>query len=119
MKKVLLLLGLFSTGVSFAQSEEPKEEWREIIEPFTENVQMFGSLEREKIPYGILSDYAIETANLKLYDGKHQADSIVMDRTVLAEIYRTLQMGNFGIDKKHQRNHSKTFRSGNFKGKGL
>src|SRR5690554_4942058 len=93
MKKVLLLLGLFSTGVSFAQSEEPKEEWREIIEPFTENVQMFGSLEREKIPYGILSDYAIETANLKLYDGKHQADSIVMDRTVLAEIYRTLQMG--------------------------
>src|SRR5690554_2606606 len=95
MKKVLLLLGLFSTGVSFAQSEEPKEEWREIIEPFTENVQMFGSLEREKIPYGILSDYAIETANLKLYDGKHQADSIVMDRTVLAEIYRTLQMGKF------------------------
>lgn len=92
MKKLLLLLGLFSTGLSYAQTEDPKEEWRE-IKPYSENVQLFGSLEREKIPFGILSNYSIETTNLRVYDGKHEADSIVMDRDVLSEIYRTLQMG--------------------------
>lgn len=92
MKKLLFMLSLFSTGLSYAQTEEPKEEWRE-IKPYSENVRIFGNLEREKIPYGILSDYAMSTANLALYDGKHNADSIVMDRGVLAEIYRTLQMG--------------------------
>lgn len=93
MKKLLFMLSLFSTGLSYAQTGEPKEEWREIIEPFTENVRLFGNLERDKIPYGILSNYSIETANLAIYDGKHEADSIVMDRDVLSEIYRTLQMG--------------------------
>ena len=38
MKKLLFMLGLLSTGLSYAQTEEPKKEWREIIEPFTENV---------------------------------------------------------------------------------
>lgn len=92
MKKLLLLLGLFSTGLSYAQTEDPKEEWRE-IKPYSENVRIFGSLEREKIPFGILSDYSIETTNLRVYDGKHEGDSILMDRDVLSEIYRTLQMG--------------------------
>ena len=92
MKKLLFMLGLLSTGLSYDQTEEPKKEWRE-IKTFSQNVRVFESLEREKIPYGILSDYSIETTNLAIYDGKHEADSIVMDRDVLSEIYRTLQMG--------------------------
>lgn len=73
MKKLLLLLGLFSTGLSYAQTEDPKEEWRE-IKPYSENVRIFGSLEREKIPFGILSDYSIETTNLRVYDGKNEGN---------------------------------------------
>lgn len=93
MKKLLLMLGIVSAGLSYAQTDPPKEEWREIIDPFTENVRMFSSLERERIPYGILKDYSLETVDLAMYDGKTIADSIVIDRDVLAEIYRNLQMG--------------------------
>ena len=92
MKKLLFMLGLLSTGLSYAQTEEPKKEWRE-IKTFSQNVRVFESKKKKKIPYGILSDYSIETTNLAIYDGKHEADSIVMDRDVLSEIYRTLQMG--------------------------
>lgn len=92
MKKLLFMLSLFSTGISYAQTEEPKEEWRE-IKTFTQNVRTFSSLEREKIPYGILSDYSVGSTNLEVYDGKHTEDSILIDRDVLSEIYRTLQMG--------------------------
>lgn len=90
MKKHLLLIALFlSFGFSWAQ----KDNQREINYDFHEQMQViFGKLEKDRIPNGILLEYAFPFADLKSYNGS-LTDSTAINLDVFSNIYKTLMMG--------------------------
>jgi predicted nucleic acid-binding protein len=50
----------------------------------------FGLLELNRVPYGILRDYAMEFTSLAAYDGTYLADSNRLNKRIFYEIYNTL-----------------------------
>lgn len=59
---------------------------------------IFGPLEKNRIPYGLLRDCAMEFTNLESYNGSYTADSTVMDAGIFYEIYQTLCMAKVNND---------------------
>jgi len=53
---------------------------------------IFGNLDKSRVPFGLLKDYAFEFTDLKAYDGTNMADSTLLDRGLFYEIYKTLVM---------------------------
>jgi len=51
---------------------------------------VFGRLEKNRVPYGFLRDYAFEFTNLIAFDGVSLIDSNYVDYTTLGDIYNTL-----------------------------
>src|SRR5258708_4986298 len=54
---------------------------------------IFGSLDKTKIPFGILRDYAMEFTNMEAFNGTALVDSNRLDYTGLQQIYNTLATG--------------------------
>src|SRR5690606_38773128 len=84
---IFLILGMFLfVQTSFAQ-EEPEiiidHEYSNQIE------QIFGQLERDRIPHGLLENAAFPFTNLQAYNGV-RTDSTKISVEVLSEIYKTL-----------------------------
>jgi hypothetical protein len=50
----------------------------------------FGNLDKSKVPFGILKDFGFEFANLHYYDGTNMADSTLLNKKLLFDIYKTL-----------------------------
>lgn len=88
-KNVLLLFLLLSFGISWAQ----KGDQIEINRDFNEQMQViFGKLEKDRIPNGILAEYAFPFADIQSYNGTI-TDSTDVDLDVFSNIYKTLMMG--------------------------
>lgn len=51
---------------------------------------IFGNLDKSHVPFGLLKDYAMEFTNLQAYDGSNMADSTLLNKALLSEIYNTL-----------------------------
>jgi len=51
---------------------------------------LFARLEKNRIPYGLLRDYAFEFTNLENYNGTYLADSNLVDKGIFYSIYNTL-----------------------------
>lgn len=86
-KIIFLILGMFLfVQTSFAQ-EEPEiiidHEYSNQIE------QIFGQLERNRIPHGLLENAAFPFTNLQAYNGV-RTDSTKISVEVFSEIYKTL-----------------------------
>lgn len=51
---------------------------------------VFGRLEKARVPYGLLRDYAFEFTNLNAFNGVSLVDSNYVDYTTIGDIYNTL-----------------------------
>lgn len=51
---------------------------------------VFGRLEKNRVPYGFLRDYAFEFTNLIAFDGVSLVDSNYVTNSILGDIYNTL-----------------------------
>jgi hypothetical protein len=51
---------------------------------------IFGNLDKTKIPFGLLLDYAMEFTNLENFNGLTLTDSNKIDNNILRQIYTTL-----------------------------
>ncbi len=51
---------------------------------------IFGNLDKSKVPYGLLRDYALELTNLENFDGSALTDSNRVDAGAFKAIYNTL-----------------------------
>jgi hypothetical protein len=94
MKTILLktlyglsLLCLFST-IARAQYMVGN---KEVDTTFNHRVNfIFGALEANRVPYGLLRDYAMEFTALSGYNGAALADSNLVNKRLFFEIYNTL-----------------------------
>jgi len=91
---IFLALGLFvlvQTG--YAQEDSEKIIDRE----FSNQVQqIFGELERERIPHGLLEDYAFPFTDIKAYNGSINAATPTPNSVeILSEIHKTLQSARY------------------------
>lgn len=88
MKKYLLVVVFFFAfcASSFGQGKEPQDffDWK--------INKLFSQLEKDRVPQGILLDYAMEFTNVEAFDGT-LTDSTAMDIFTLQKIYNTLLMG--------------------------
>jgi hypothetical protein len=50
----------------------------------------FGALETNRIPTGLLLDYAFDFTEPKIYNGKTQADSTLIEQGIYSELYKTI-----------------------------
>ncbi|PVX46476.1 hypothetical protein C8C85_2337 [Flavobacterium sp. 103] len=83
MKKILVLLFAFLFSV-FTNAQQ------DINTTFaTQMNTVFGSLDKTKVPHGILLDYGMEFTNVPAYNGT-LTDSTYADKSSLKQIYNTL-----------------------------
>lgn len=90
MKKyIAILCCLFSLSV-YSQSVEDNPEVRNWLNT------MFQHLDKSKVPYGYLRDYAFELADLDIYNGKELNDSNYVNRTAFENLLRTVRSASVG-----------------------
>ncbi|WP_299211406.1 hypothetical protein [uncultured Dokdonia sp.] len=90
MKRSVLLLLFLATLTTYAQTEVDTQ-WA------TEINNVFQNIEKNRIPHGILLDYAMEFTDIPSYKG-NLTDSTYIDVGVLSNIYKTLYMGQVTTD---------------------
>lgn len=88
MKKKITLLFCFLWGLAmFAQQE------KNINYDFeNQRSRMFSNLEKERVPHGILLDYAYDFTNVEIFNGTH-TDSLFMTAYDVRAVYQTLITG--------------------------
>jgi hypothetical protein len=83
MKKITVLFFAFLFSL-FANAQQ------EINTAFATQINtVFGSLDKTKVPHGILLDYGMEFTNVPAYNGV-LTDSTYSDKSILNQIYNTL-----------------------------
>ena len=82
MKKNIFLLCCLCFSLSMLAQPTINGEWTEMIN------ETFGDLEKERIPTGILLDYAMEFADVTAYDGA-MTDTTAINLRVFSNIYKT------------------------------
>jgi hypothetical protein len=85
MKKIYLIIATFFTIYAFSQ-QETNTQWKAQVNP------IFAGLDKSRVPYAILNDYALEFTNVPAYNGT-LTDSTYVDANVMGNIYKTLFMG--------------------------
>ena len=96
MKKILLftLVLLCSTGL-FAQTYTPPA-FAEVDNNYRNYVnQVFGALEPNRVPTGLLADYGFDFTDPKIYNGIVLADSTLMEQGIYSELYKTIFTSRF------------------------
>lgn len=86
--KVVILLFLFFfciVNISFGQSVEENKEVRNFLN------EMFQPLNKSKIPYGLLKDYAFELTDLDKFTGSALTDNNCVDRQTYELLLRSIR----------------------------
>ncbi|WP_194716550.1 MULTISPECIES: lipase family alpha/beta hydrolase [Mesonia] len=100
MKKTLLVSLLLFCSMLYAQ----KDDNREINTEFAEKINhIFEPLEKNRVPHGLLLDYAFEFTDLAAYNGK-VTDTNAVHLGIYKEIYNTLLMAQVKRDKEYMYN---------------
>lgn len=82
-RAAMLLFCLMQLQLLFAQDE--------VDTTFNNRMNyVFGRLERNRVPYGMLRDYAFEFTDLNAFNGVSLVDSNYVDYSTLGDIYNTL-----------------------------
>ncbi|WP_033408459.1 hypothetical protein [Psychroflexus tropicus] len=84
MKKIIFKL-LISMASIYSYAQTINTEWA------TEINETFAGIDKNKIPYGLLKDYAMEFTDLSVYNG-FLTDSSYVSKGTLKSIYNTLVM---------------------------
>ena len=90
MKKIIFIFCCFITLSAYSQSVEDNPEVRNWLD------NMFQHLDKSKVPYGYLRDYAFELADLDIYNGKELNDSNYVNRTAFENLLRTMRSASVG-----------------------
>lgn len=85
MKKIIFIFCCLITLSAYSQSVEDNPEVRNWLD------NMFQHLDKSKVPYGYLCDYAFELADLDIYNGKELNDSNYVNRTAFENLLRTMR----------------------------
>jgi hypothetical protein len=89
--KKLLLTALLCLGLTAYVRGQYIVNGKEIDTAFnTQMNHIFGGLDKSRVPFGLLKDYALELTNLPGYNGTDMADSTLLNKNLLYEIYTTL-----------------------------
>ena len=56
---------------------------------------VFGALESNRVPTGLLVDYGFDFAEPKIYNGSVLVDSTLMEQGIYSELYKTIFTNNF------------------------
>lgn len=91
MKKNIFLLCYFCFSLSLLAQPTINGEWTETVN------ETFSELEKERVPTGILLDYAMEFADVAAYNGV-LTDTTAINLRVFSNIYKTLFMGRVTTD---------------------
>ena len=57
--------------------------------------QVFGALEANRIPTGLLADYGFDFTDPKIYNGSVLVDSTLMEQGIYSELYKTIFTSKF------------------------
>ena len=100
MKKLIPLSLLLFCSMLYAQ----KGDNREINTEFAEKINhIFEPLEKERVPHGLLLDYAFEFTDLAAYNG-NVTDTNAVHLGIYKEIYNTLLMAQVKSNKEYMYN---------------
>ncbi len=96
MKKILqLLLVLCATTITKGQTFTPPA-FADIDNNYRTYVnQVFGALEANRVPTGLLADYGFDFTNPKFYNGTLLVDSTLMEQGIYSELYKTIFTSKF------------------------
>jgi hypothetical protein len=95
MKQFLILLLIICSGATFAQSYTPPS-YADVDNNHRNYVnQVFGALEANRVPTGLLVDYGFEFTNPKIYNGFVLVDSTLMEQGIYSELYKTIFTSKF------------------------
>jgi hypothetical protein len=88
MKKILtLLLSLYAIAQTYAQSFAPPS-YADVDSNFRTYVNnVFGALEANRVPTGLLLDYGFDFTNPKIYNGTVLVDSTLMEQGIYSELF--------------------------------
>jgi hypothetical protein len=88
---ILLCSILFSLLFNSKTSAQNIVNGKEVDTSFNSAMNhVFGNLDKSKVPFGLLRDYAMEFTNLENFNGLTLTDSNKIDKGVLFQIYNTL-----------------------------
>lgn len=59
---------------------------------------MFQNIDKSKVPYGLLRDYAFELADLDVYNGQELNDSNYVNRVAFENLLRTIRSSSVGVE---------------------
>ncbi len=92
MKKLLLILFCICFILLTRQTKAQTTDTT-----FNHNVNViFGNLDKTKVPFGLLRDYAMEFTNLENFNGTSLTDSNRVDAGAFKAIHNTLAFANYG-----------------------
>jgi hypothetical protein len=96
MKKIFqLLLLLCATSTIKAQTYTPPT-FADIDNNYRTYVnQVFGALEANRVPTGLLVDYGFDFTDPKIYNGSVLVDSTLMEQGIYSELYKTVFTSKF------------------------
>jgi hypothetical protein len=96
MKKIFqLLLLLFAISTTKAQSFTPPA-FADVDNSYRTYVnQVFGALEPNRVPTGLLADCGFDFTDPKIYNGSVLADSTLMEQGIYSELYKTIFTSKF------------------------
>jgi hypothetical protein len=87
----ILLMAMLCLGFSNYLQAQYIVNGKEIDTTFNTKMNLvFGGLDKSRVPFGLLKDYAMEFTSLKAYDGTNMADSTLLNKGLLYSIYNTL-----------------------------
>ena len=96
MKKLFqLILLLCAIGTAKAQTFTPPS-FADVDNNYRTYVNnVFGALESNRIPTGLLADYGFDFTDPKIYNGSVLVDSTLMEQGIYSELYKTIFTSKF------------------------
>lgn len=95
MKKIYLFILLLCSTLVHAQTFTPPS-FADVDNNYRNYVNnVFGALEPNRVPTGLLADYGFDFTDPKIYNGTVLADSTLMEQGIYSELYKTIFTSRF------------------------
>lgn len=95
MKRILFFFSLLCSNIIYAQNftipafADVDNNYRNYVN------NVFGVLEANRVPTGLLSDYGFDFTDPKIYNGSILVDSTLMEQGIYSELYKTIFTSKF------------------------
>ena len=96
MKKILILLIAFVTVLNLSAQTVAPPAYADVNNDYRNYMNnVFGTLEANRVPTGLLMDYAFSFTNPKIYNGSVLVDSTLMNQEMYSQLYKTIFTSRF------------------------